>query len=135
MDLDGVVTALSRHLAGQPDVAAAYLFGSVARGTADSRSDIDVGVLLHGLPRRDLRQFERVEAIRAELIEVLKREVDVVLLNGASPDLLHRVLRDGIVVHDGDHRRRIEFEVLARNEYFDLQPILQRYRRTVLGGS
>jgi len=135
MDRNGVVTTLQRYFGRRSDVAAAYLFGSVARDTAGARSDVDVGVLLPGVPRRDLRQYEEIEGIRADLVEVIGREVDVVLLNGASPDLLHRILRDGIVVHDGDHRRRIEFEVQARNEYWDLLPILQLYRRTVLGGS
>lgn len=132
MHPDDVKPALQRYFARRPDIAAAHSFGSVARGTAGPRSDIDVGVLRHGAPRRDLRQFEEVEAIRADLMEAIGRDVDVVLRNGSAPDLLHRVLRDGIVVHDGDHRRRIEFEVQARNEYWDLLPILELHRRTVL---
>ncbi len=31
---------------------------------------------------------------------------------------------------DRDRARRIAFEVRARNVYFDMQPIVQRYRRT-----
>jgi hypothetical protein len=31
-----------------------------------------------------------------------------------------------------DHERRIDFDVQARNEYSDLLPHLQRYRRDVL---
>lgn len=56
-------------------------------------------------------------------------------MNGAGPDLLRRILRDGEVVWESDHRRRLEFEVQARNEYFDLLPVLQLYRRTVLGSA
>lgn len=55
--------------------------------------------------------------------------------NGAAPDLLHRVLRDGVLVHENDHAQRIQFEVRARNEYWDLLPILELYRKTVLKGA
>jgi len=44
------------------------------------------------------------------------------------PDLVHRILRDGILCLDRDRSARIRFEVKARGEYFDLLPYLQRYR-------
>jgi predicted nucleotidyltransferase len=41
LDLAG----LTAYLAGQRDVLAAYLYGSVARGQANGLSDVDVAVL------------------------------------------------------------------------------------------
>jgi len=38
------------------------------------------------------------------------------------------VLRDGRLVLDRDPSVRIQFEVRTRNEAFDLEPILHRYR-------
>jgi len=38
------------------------------------------------------------------------------------------VLRDGRLVVDRDRSARIAFEVRTRNEAFDLEPILRRYR-------
>ena len=55
--------------------------------------------------------------------------VDLVVLNRAQPDLIHRVLRDGRLILDRDPGRRIAFEVRSRNDYFDLLPFLRRYRR------
>jgi hypothetical protein len=52
-----------------------------------------------------------------------------VILNDASPDLVHRVLRDGLLAFESDRSARIRFEVHARNEYFDLLPVLNDYRR------
>jgi hypothetical protein len=63
------------------------------------------------------------------LERALKLPVDMVVLNHASPDLIHRVLRDGILVVDNAPGERIQFEVKARNEYFDVLPFLRRYRR------
>lgn len=46
---------LRRFFEDRPgDLAAVYLFGSVARGTATAASDVDVGVLLATEPEGDL---------------------------------------------------------------------------------
>jgi predicted nucleotidyltransferase len=128
-----MIATLAGYFAGRKQVTAAYLFGSQARGSAGPKSDVDVGVVVAGLPSGGVERVERVAAMQADLEALLRRDVDLVLLDEAGPDLLHRVLRDGVLLHEGDHRRRLEFEVQARNAYFDLLPILQRYRRTVLG--
>lgn len=105
------------------DVVAVYLYGSVARDTNRDRSDIDVAVLLRN--RHDI-------AVPGSLVDRLEaaagREADLVVLNAAPPDLVHRVLRDGIILLDRDRAARLRFEVQARNEYFDLEPIRRAYR-------
>jgi hypothetical protein len=64
-----------------------------------------------------------------ELAGAVDRPVHLVVLNRAPVDLIHRVLRDGILLMDRDPSTRICFEVRARDEYFDLLPRLRRYRR------
>jgi hypothetical protein len=54
--------------------------------------------------------------------------VDVVTLNDAPADLRIRVLREGRLLVDCRPAARIAFEVRTRNEAFDLEPILARYR-------
>jgi hypothetical protein len=44
----------------------------------------------------------------------------------------HGVRRDGVLLLDRDPSARIRFEVRERNEFFDLQPVLARYRRRPL---
>jgi predicted nucleotidyltransferase len=107
-------------------VAAVYLFGSAARGTSRADSDIDVGVLLTETPPAtfDAQPY----ALEADLERHLGRRVDVVILNRAPVDLRTRVLRDGYLVLDHEPSVRIQFEVRTRNEAFDLEPILRRYR-------
>jgi uncharacterized protein len=106
---------------------AVYLFGSTARGTAGPTSDVDIGVLSKRKSRGTLASLEL--ELEGELERLLGRTVQVVVLHDAPPDLVHRVLRDGVLVHDGDSSARIAFEVRSRNEYFDLMPILDEYRR------
>lgn len=112
---------------GGADIVAVYLFGSVARNQATDRSDVDIGFLLARDPVPSLDATGQVLA--AQLVPVVRREVDPVVLNRAPADLVHRVLRDGVLVYDRDPAARIAFEVYKRNEYFDLMPILHEYRR------
>jgi predicted nucleotidyltransferase len=115
--------ALQSHAA---QLSAAYLFGSVARGTAGAHSDVDLGVLFKRTPEAGLHGLGFDIAYQLELS--LKRAVDVVVLNRASADLVHRVLRDGVLLLESDRRARVDFEVRARAQYFDLAPLRQRYR-------
>ena len=109
------------------DVAAAYLYGSAARGSAVFH-DIDAAILLRKDPPPTLDGLHL--DLAAELERRLRLPVDLVILNTAPVDPVHRVLRDGILLLDRDPSLRIRFEVNARNAFFDLQPILARYRRT-----
>lgn len=111
---------------------AVYVFGSVARGDATPTSDVDVAVLFETMPTATISG--PVLALEGELERRLRRPVDLVALNSASADLIHRVLRDGVLILDRDRGRRIKFEVAKRNEYFDLEPIRRAYRRTHLAG-
>ncbi len=117
---------------GAADIVAAWLFGSVARGRERADSDVDVGVLLAGGRPKSLADLDHVASLQDRLSRAIGRQVDLVVLNDAPPDLVYRVLRERMLLFERDHGRRIEFEVRARNEYFDLQPNLERYRRTVL---
>ena len=113
------------------DIVCVYVYGSVARGEARGTSDIDVAVLYAQEPPPTL------DGLGLELGYTLERllgkPVDLVILNRAPLDLIHRVLRDGVLVYDSDPSSRIRFEVQARNAYFDLLPYLRQYRRATPG--
>jgi len=118
---------LCRTLETVPDVVAAYLFGSVARGTDTSASDIDLAVLYASAPPAVLDSPQR--RLEDEFEREVKRSVQVVCLNTAPPDLGIRVLRDGVLVCERDRAARIRFEVKLRNEFWDLEPTLRRCRK------
>jgi predicted nucleotidyltransferase len=126
-DLKGGVSDFFSDERRQANLAAVYIFGSAARGSARPDSDVDVGILYQHPPPATLagQPFE----LAAELSAALGRTVDVVAMNGAPVDLVKRILRDGVLAVERDRAARVAFEVRARNEYFDLLPFLRLYRR------
>jgi predicted nucleotidyltransferase len=124
-----VADALRQFFEAHPSGAlAAYLFGSGARDALRGDSDIDVGVLL-AEPTGSTLDGQPYD-LEGALERALGRPVDLVVLNSAPVDLRLRVLQTGRLVVDRDRSARIQFEVRTRNEAFDLEPILRRYRRT-----
>jgi len=114
--------------AEEEGIAAAWLFGSVARGTARPNSDIDIGILYREDPPRTLAGIGQVFNLEEELTEITDLPIQVVNLNHAPVDLVIRVLRDGKLLLGQDSLQRIDFEVRSRNEFWDLEPYLRLYR-------
>src|SRR5262249_18434502 len=96
-------------------IVCVYVYGRVARGEASGESDIDVAVLYAQEPPPTLDGLGLELGYTLE--QLLGRSVDLVVLNRAPLDLIHRILRDGILVYDGDPSCRIRFEVQARSAY------------------
>jgi predicted nucleotidyltransferase len=127
-DRDALVAALQDLFKrGDERIVAAWLYGSQARGTAGADSDVDVGVLYRDPPAA-MTHGGPLD-LEGEIERIVRRPVQVVVMNRAPVDLVHRVLRDGILLCERDRGARVRFEVRARNEYFDLLPHLLRYRR------
>lgn|GEM_PF-2033938 len=122
MTSSDVATLLRARLAQEPDLHAAWLFGSEARGEARADSDVDVA-LLTGTPPRALAHLKL--DLAADLAQLLGREVDVVVLDDADPDLIHRLLAQGELLIEPDRSARIASEVESRNRHFDMQPVWQ----------
>lgn len=123
--------ALSASLARQPDVVAAYLFGSTAHGRANRLSDVDIAVLLESDPDPEASIDRQVELMVA-LDEFADREVQVTILNRAPPLLAYQATRDGVLLYERNPSKRIAFEVHAMKSYLDIQPMLRFYRQVEL---
>ncbi|MGI9038211.1 MAG: type VII toxin-antitoxin system MntA family adenylyltransferase antitoxin [Gemmatimonadota bacterium] len=123
-----VTECLQGYFARQSEgLVAVYLYGSIARGTAHPDSDIDLALLCAESPEPGVSGIH--SRVEDDLERALGRSVQAIVLNAAAPDLVHRVLRDGILIHEADASGRIAFEVSLRREYLDLLPVLHEYRR------
>lgn len=125
-ETETIAATIRSELDAEPDVVAAYLYGSLARGAQRPDSDVDVALLLDADPPDTLESLRLDLAARME--DRIGRPVQIVILNRVPCDLAHRVRRDGIIVTDRNRRRRVAWEVKSRNEYFDMEPIRRLYR-------
>ena len=117
-----LASALSPVFAGFPEIAAVYVFGSVARGDAGPESDLDLGLVL---PRgATVLGSYRMVADLAGKVErhTRRRTVDVILLEPQGPIFCHRVLAEGRLIYEADRDRRIDFESGVLVRAFDFRP-------------
>lgn len=111
---------LRRVLDADPRVAFALLFGSAARGTARSDSDLDVAV---GLRRPESFTGRDVLDLLSKLEGATGRRVDLVLMHEAPPALAYRVFRDGQVLVERDRAALVRRRAEAILEYLDFKPV------------
>ena len=130
----GLEQRLTAVLSDYSMIAAAYLFGSCARGEPTPHSDLDVGLVL--LDRGDTfaNHHRELLDLANRLEQAGGRTVDLVLLEEQGPVFCHRVLSEGKLVHEALPARRIDFESVTLIRYFDWQPTWESARRHSLQG-
>lgn len=132
-DVNAVERALRDALAKWECVRAAWLFGSVAEGSAGPLSDVDVAVL--GCAALSLDDLAR---LGTELSRATGCQSDVVVVERASPVLGMQIVRTGrrIVSRDDDAADR--WEDFALRRYLgtaELRKIVQEHVRQDLLGT
>jgi predicted nucleotidyltransferase len=112
-------------------VIAAYLFGSQATGTAGPLSDVDLAVWTAGeLASRDRLRLQ-LELMADAGHALGTTEVQVVVLDDASPLLRHRAIRDGRLLVERDRAARVEREKRTMLEYLDTKPLRDELARAM----
>jgi Predicted nucleotidyltransferases len=97
MDKDQVIARLREHEAElrAAGVQTLSLFGSVARGEATDRSDIDVVVRLdHDLTGRGFDYFGSLARLKEKLEKITGKSVDIVPEPIQKPRLANEIARD-----------------------------------------
>jgi predicted nucleotidyltransferase len=106
-----------------PQIAAAWLFGSAARGELRHDSDVDVGILLRDPKVTGADEYMMLGDLIARLeVVTAPRPVDVVLLEHQGPVFAHQALIDGRLILEQDRERRIDFEATTVMRGIDFRP-------------
>ncbi len=123
---------ISRYLKPLKHLSAAYLFGSLATGKNHSESDVDIALLFH--PKKTPSVVE-IQDMQVELEGILKRPVDLILLNQANPILAHQVLKKGqrILLNDKSHFS--EFFARHITDYDDLKKVRSIIEKRWIAGA
>lgn len=125
MHLD-IKAKISELMKDHPEIIAAYLYGSFAKGIETKESDIDVALLLsENFTQTALYPFK----IAGEIEKKLKRKADVRILNNASPSFLNQVFKYGKLLYSADEKKRVSFEVQSMRLYLDIKPLHHEYNK------
>ncbi|AHL75190.1 DNA polymerase III subunit beta [Stutzerimonas stutzeri] len=116
MTITQVEAALGQH----PNIRLAYVFGSVAAGTARGNSDVDVAVLCDG-PMTANQQIQLI----SDIAEATGRAVDLIDLATVGEPLLGQILQHGVRIIGGAERHaRLVSKHILNNE--DFMPYVER---------
>ncbi len=98
MDRTAIIAVIRLHRAelASLGVESLSLVGSVARGTPDEASDVDVVVRLSD-GERGFAHLRRLDALEARLSKLLERHVDVIEEPATSARLQREIDRDRVV--------------------------------------
>jgi len=123
--------ALSVALKQDGNLAALYLFGSHAHGTASGVSDIDIGILLRSNIEESRFFPLRLDYI-ARIMELLRTDhVDAVVLNNVPLHLAYEIVSHGILLLERDRRQRAAFEADRIGRFLDFKPFLAVQQRAL----
>ena len=108
-----------------------YLFGSYATGDEWAKSDIDIAVYVNEEKVKNF--FELKVDLLTLLTDALKTdEVDLVVLNKATPVLKYEVLTKGVLIFMKDKKTHIEFYLRGFKEFFDFRYLLEKNYKAVM---
>ena len=131
--LDAGLAAILRDV---PEVAAAWVFGSFARGAVSKDSDLDLALLLRRREKKPADVYMELATVAARAERLAGgRPVDVVLIEAQGPIFQHEVLAEGRLVYDADPERRVDFESDAHVRYFDYLPTHNLAAREAISGA
>ena len=110
------------------------LFGSTAKGTQRTDSDIDIGIV----PEDPELSLAEELTLQTELNRVSGRPVDLVRLDRASTILRWQVVRYGRALVEAQPFAAARFRAEAAAEYLDFAPAFERaaenFRRVLTAG-
>lgn len=106
-------------LAQYENIVFAYIFGSYVQGKMRKDSDIDIAIYTE--EKMDVDTYLEIKLI---LTEACKREVDLVILNDATPLLKYEIYKNNILLFSRDKTIETGYKVKTLFEYNDIKRYL-----------
>lgn len=112
-----LVKKVTRYFEGRPEVLAAYLFGSYARGHARPSSDIDIGVLV----KHETFDNDEDPAITytTDLARMLRKDFHVLIMNSAGEGILAQIFKHGKCIFERENEMLSRFKTFAYSKIAD----------------
>ena len=119
---------LEKYCRAKKEIIAAYLFGSFAAGKATPFSDVDIALLTPPAKNRMVTFHAKLE-YHTELSDLIKKNVDIVLLREAGEMLSYQVLKFGCLIFERDrdaHREFVAKRVIQCLDFHYYERIMQQ---------
>jgi len=122
-DLKRVIEDLFKNYG---EIQLAYLYGSYAKGNQTEFSDIDIGIVIK-------ENFKASPLYFAELSSTIEKQfnykinIDLRILNNATPRFLFQVINNNILLFVKNRRFMHEFELKVLSTYQEIKPMLDMY--------
>jgi len=120
-----------KSIAEQYNLLLIILFGSQARDEKTHTSDIDIAVLAHNakLIKNAKNMLSLLFDLQSSAID--SGDVDLVILNSASPFLKYQVAMEGIALYEQSEDLFLEFAIGAMKEYEDVRHFDKYYQEII----
>ena len=125
---NSMVERLQKFFTEENNIRLAFLMGSFAKGTARKDSDVDVAVLFDQHPAS-----REIFELKDSLTVLLKKEIDLIVLNNAGPVIRMQALKSGILLYKTPDSYE-DFFTRTINEYDDLKYFRKSIEEKILGG-
>lgn len=112
----------SRH----PEINTAVLFGSYSKGRNQKKSDVDIAILLNHYRSVPWKYKSK---LMDEVEKVCDREVDLLILNEASPHIAYRAVKEGKILFQKNQSFWSQFVVKTISMNEDMEILYRKVGR------
>ena len=106
---------IKQYLTSNFECEAILLFGSYARNTQNSESDIDLAIKL----KKEIQPKELFE-IKRKLEDILEKDVDLIDLDNTQDGIRYEILINGIIIYVNDEFKFELYKLDMYREYLEL---------------
>ena len=114
-----IVSSCKEILLADEKIIFAYIFGSYVNGKLRADSDIDIAIYLE----KEIEPEAYLE-MKMNLTDACKSEVDLVILNEATPLLKYQIYKNNILLFTRDKTMESNYKVKTLFEYNDMKKYL-----------
>lgn len=130
MNVDKILERLKVYFEKRDDISFAYLFGSWAKQQEGIDSDVDIAIYFepkgnYEWERTDFRS-DSEKSIWLDIEQIIEREVDLLILNRATPTIADSALR-GIPIIIKNHNVYMDFLLRITSEAIDFRQWIESY--------
>ena len=132
MTVTNLIKVLHDYFNKQKDVRFALLYGSLARGKVTPLSDLDVAVFFCPVMNQEQLSERQIE-ITCDLMSLCgMNNIDVTILNLATPFLKFQIIKYGQLLKCLDQREFCGFKTKVLGEYQDIKSMFDMYAKATI---